>query len=671
MLRTKLQKTFQKGKESFLKLFVLCRYAPKKYTLPILGIIVFAGLCLPQYYAKAFSWTGILTGGISGLVKAIETALLVQLVASLITEIGVWLLVQGWQLLGSISGTTNIGGFALTNPTNNPIIEIGWTFIRDFTNMFFILGLAYIGLATALDIGGQFKVRKTFFTLMVIALLVNFSPVICGAIVDASQILKNVLIIGNNTGQIIYDAIDSAREKYLSQCSSIVDLQCWLSWVGINIFSYLSATIIWGIAITFLLRNIIIWLLVIISPLAFLAKVFKETEKWFKEWWSALLQWSFVGVTLSFFLYLSSHLGNVFFQKENSLQIIAASTSKSDQLIVNLAPLLIMDVFLIVGYTAAMRAMPKMAKSIIGLAYGAVLGSALGMARGFGNKLKTQGMAAVKATSGKAKNFALNTNAGLLSKEGLGAYKASRAAGQGRLKSFGAMREGGMQKREDFKGTIAKVKEMAGGKLRPLDDLGPEEVRKEALGSASTPEQLKRKAQAIKKLVDNDDFDFEFNTPQEKQQIENMINFMHKNSPQTSISKLSKSRPELTHLVDAKDYQKEITKLGGPGNEARAKFNLVRGKTRKMGVSEIINIPIEKYGAASNELVAVFAGLTPGKMKKYGEEARPERVAVLKRIATTGTTENTALTTKFPATSPDRPLIDQTIVAINGDVNFV
>ncbi|MBM4177336.1 hypothetical protein FJ208_00840, partial [Candidatus Gribaldobacteria bacterium] len=86
-------------------------------------------------------------------------------------------------------------GLSMTNPATNPIINIGWTALRDFTNMLFILGLAYIGLMTALNLS-SFNTKKTFTNLLLIALLINFTPVICGAIVDGSNIIANFFLNG-------------------------------------------------------------------------------------------------------------------------------------------------------------------------------------------------------------------------------------------------------------------------------------------------------------------------------------------------------------------------------------------------------------------------------------------------------------------------------------------
>lgn len=78
-----------------------------------------------------------------------------------------------------------VGGVA-----SNTFVQAGWTVVRDFANLFFILIVVAIGIATALRVK-QYEVRKTLPRLIIVAILINFSPVICGAVIDAANIITN------------------------------------------------------------------------------------------------------------------------------------------------------------------------------------------------------------------------------------------------------------------------------------------------------------------------------------------------------------------------------------------------------------------------------------------------------------------------------------------------
>jgi hypothetical protein len=73
------------------------------------------------------------------------------------------------------------------------------------------------------------------------------------------------------------------------------------------------------LASVFVFRYIAIWILVILSPLAFIAWILPATKRLWEMWWKQLLNWSFIGIPMAFFLYLamSSVAGlNTYFQTQ-------------------------------------------------------------------------------------------------------------------------------------------------------------------------------------------------------------------------------------------------------------------------------------------------------------------------------------------------------------------
>lgn len=75
--------------------------------------------------------------------------------------------------------------------------KAGWSVIRDFSNMFFILFLVVIAFATILRIE-QYGIKQLLPKVILIALLINFSFVIASVIVDFSNIAANFFIDGIN-----------------------------------------------------------------------------------------------------------------------------------------------------------------------------------------------------------------------------------------------------------------------------------------------------------------------------------------------------------------------------------------------------------------------------------------------------------------------------------------
>lgn len=210
------------------------------------------------------------------------------------------------------------------------IVTIGWEFSRQFANLFFILALAFIGLATVLRIK-EYEAKKALPTLIIIALLINFTPVIVGFVVDMGNIVTKFFL--EKTGNIevfsdVWDAawnylstsvvtiftIDGEFFEKLPYIMAVLLTLCVYGTVlviffGVGIFVYIL------VGAVFLCRTVILWVLMILSPIAFLSKVFPDTRTtkmifpdilhWDK-WWQKLIQWTVIGIPISFFLYLSN-----------------------------------------------------------------------------------------------------------------------------------------------------------------------------------------------------------------------------------------------------------------------------------------------------------------------------------------------------------------------------
>jgi len=85
-----------------------------------------------------------------------------------------------------ISISPSLISLSYTNPANNPIIKQGLMVTQSFVNMLLVLGLIYIALCITLKMR-ETQAKKMLAKLIIVALLVNFAPVLCGLVVDASK----------------------------------------------------------------------------------------------------------------------------------------------------------------------------------------------------------------------------------------------------------------------------------------------------------------------------------------------------------------------------------------------------------------------------------------------------------------------------------------------------
>jgi len=282
-------------------LFNLC----KKKTILFVFFFVFSGFfCFVQ--TASAGWT-------DALANWIATRPLF-FIFKVLAGISIWLVGLAGSLLNWVL-SPNFISYSYTNPGGpkaNPIIKTGLGVTQGFVNMLLVLILVYIAIATILRLAG-YETKKLLITFIIVALLVNFAPVICGLIVDASNIVMNFFVqdlkadaFGKIMGakvQIIAGQFKKESEwgnakDYIFQLAAMVPFLLALTFV-LLIFTLIFA-----------LRYMVIWLLVILSPLAFACYILPITKKYFDKWWEQFINWSLIGVTCGFFLYLGLLLVN-------------------------------------------------------------------------------------------------------------------------------------------------------------------------------------------------------------------------------------------------------------------------------------------------------------------------------------------------------------------------
>ena len=85
------------------------------------------------------------------------------------------------------------------------IVNLGWVMVRDLANMFFVVALLVIAFGTILGLD-QYEWKKSMVQLILMAIFINFSKLICGIIIDASYVFTMtflnavVAVAGGNFG---------------------------------------------------------------------------------------------------------------------------------------------------------------------------------------------------------------------------------------------------------------------------------------------------------------------------------------------------------------------------------------------------------------------------------------------------------------------------------------
>lgn len=277
-----------------------------KKTFPIfLGAFVCAYLLFPQT-ASAAVWDWIV-GAITFLPNAI-------------INLALQILVLIWGALANLAGqildwVTSPGfiSWSYTNPAQNPVIGAGYSITRSFVNMGLVLALIYIAFATILRTG-SFQTQKTLITLIVVALLVNFAPILCGFVVDASNIamfyftdhltgMSNLLNTLKGMGDSIAAGFTTIE---VTKQFGIVFQTLILIAFNMALFFILAA-----FCVIFIVRYVAIWVAVILAPLALVAYILPSTRRFYDTWLKQFLQWNIIGIVGGFFLFLGEQVAEI------------------------------------------------------------------------------------------------------------------------------------------------------------------------------------------------------------------------------------------------------------------------------------------------------------------------------------------------------------------------
>lgn len=189
----------------------------------------------------------------------------------------------------------------------SPVYEI-WKYCLSVANVLFIVFLLVVIYSQITGLGiNNYGIKKALPKLIVMAILVNLSFLICSLAVDVSNIVGNGLrgvfesveqtALSNMGEAVPATATVSMVDVYTSMAGGVVLA------VGVGAIAFetgaiwmLIPTVLGAIVavatglITIALRQAVVILLVMIAPLAFAANILPNTESWFQKWKKLFIQ---------------------------------------------------------------------------------------------------------------------------------------------------------------------------------------------------------------------------------------------------------------------------------------------------------------------------------------------------------------------------------------------
>ena len=165
------------------------------------------------------------------------------------------------------------------------LIQI-WTAFLPIANIAFAIVFIIVIYSTATGAGlNNYSIKKIMPRLIIVAIAVNVSYYICVALADVSN------IIGANVGSLFPALSNTPSDSFGIITNNILSE---IDGVGIVIFIFISSGIVaLSILIIFLVitaRYVVLFLLVVASPLAIVCALLPQTEKWFRKWLNTYVQ---------------------------------------------------------------------------------------------------------------------------------------------------------------------------------------------------------------------------------------------------------------------------------------------------------------------------------------------------------------------------------------------
>lgn len=194
-------------------------------------------------------------------------------------------------------------------------VVVGWTVVRDLCNMFFVVILLVIAIATILRIE-SYNYKRFLPKLIIMAVLINFSKMIAGVIIDFFQILLTTFVDafgGVLQGNIVHalglQYLLNINPDELPKPEEGIDMWgVFFALVAVIIALVVTFVVILVMTVILAFRIVMLWLLVVLSPLAYLLAAFPRGESYAKQWWDLFIKWVTVGPLIAFFLWLALYI---------------------------------------------------------------------------------------------------------------------------------------------------------------------------------------------------------------------------------------------------------------------------------------------------------------------------------------------------------------------------
>ncbi|HYD92728.1 MAG TPA: hypothetical protein VEA37_14730, partial [Flavobacterium sp.] len=215
-----------------------------------------------------------------GLQSVIATVVnIILTIIATIVHFFVWLVMQ----LVVVVLTALLGGVDFFKAANIPdFVKVGWVYVRDLMNSFFIIALIATGVMMMIN-KGSYRLVNIIRDLIYVAIIINFSLLLGQLVLGLAQVLINTFIDPNLIKDLVinvrvgaaatfFNTVES--EGYLAAARNLTGFS-YTAQLVFTIFFEITMVIVLGmLAVLLVVRLVTVWLMLIISPVPYMMDTF-------------------------------------------------------------------------------------------------------------------------------------------------------------------------------------------------------------------------------------------------------------------------------------------------------------------------------------------------------------------------------------------------------------
>lgn len=189
------------------------------------------------------------------------------------------------------------------------VVRLGWIMIRDIANMFFVVALLVIAFGTILGLE-EYEWKKNLVKLILAAILINFSNLIAQLFIDVAHVFSITFLnaISATAGGNLITMFNLQNITALAtpgEPGGSINLNLLAAAIVGAFFAVMAAIAMGTYVYIMLFRVVALWVLIVMSPLAFVLGVLPQTKSYADKWWSEFSRYVIVAPVMVFFMWLA------------------------------------------------------------------------------------------------------------------------------------------------------------------------------------------------------------------------------------------------------------------------------------------------------------------------------------------------------------------------------